>query len=100
MAGLPLSASASSWCWSRSQSTSLPAASASSGLAEDPTHLMLSRALPGRGAAVPAPQALRLLMPLFPVEKPGGLFATYGVTAGLAGTAGPTGGGCLVTHFG
>jgi len=40
------------------------------------------------------------MMSLFPVEKRGGIFAIYGVTAGLAVIAGPTVGGYLVTHFG
>ncbi|TMF53359.1 MAG: DHA2 family efflux MFS transporter permease subunit [Chloroflexi bacterium] len=76
------------------------AASAFSGLAQDPTQLILSRALQGLGAAVLAPQGLPLMMSLFPVEKRGGVFAIYGVIAGLAVIAGPTVGGYLVTHFG
>src|SRR5205807_10144860 len=75
-------------------------ASAFSGLAQDPTQLILSRALQGLGAAVLAPQGLPLMMSLFPVEKRGGVFAIYGVIAGLAVVAGPTVGGFLVTHFG
>jgi EmrB/QacA subfamily drug resistance transporter len=75
-------------------------ASAFSGLAQDPTQLILSRALQGLGAAVLAPQGLPLMMSLFPVEKRGGVFAIYGVIAGLAVVAGPTVGGLLVTHFG
>ena len=75
-------------------------ASAFSGLAQDPTQLILSRALQGVGAAVLAPQGLPLMMSLFPVEKRGGVFAIYGVIAGLAVIAGPTVGGFLVTHFG
>jgi EmrB/QacA subfamily drug resistance transporter len=76
------------------------AASAFSGLAQDPTQLIISRALQGLGAAVLAPQGLPLMMSLFPVEKRGGVFAIYGVMAGLAVIAGPTVGGYLVTHFG
>jgi len=76
------------------------AASAFSGLAQDPTQLILSRALQGLGAAVLAPQGLPLMMSLFPVEKRGGVFAIYGVIAGLAVIAGPMVGGYLVTHFG
>ena len=76
------------------------AASAFSGLAQDPTQLILSRGLQGLGAAVLAPQGLPLMMSLFPVEKRGGVFAIYGVIAGLAVIAGPTVGGYLVTHFG
>src|SRR5437660_5537328 len=75
-------------------------ASAFSGLAQDPTQLIISRALQGLGAAVLAPQGLPLMMSLFPVEKRGGVFAIYGVMAGLAVVAGPTVGGYLVTHLG
>jgi len=76
------------------------AASAFSGLAQDPTQLILSRALQGLGAAVLAPQGLPLMMSLFPAEKRGGVFAIYGVIAGVAVVAGPTVGGYLVTHLG
>jgi MFS family permease len=41
-----------------------------------------------------------LMMSLFPADKRGGVFAIYGVIAGLAVIAGPTVGGFLVTHFG
>jgi EmrB/QacA subfamily drug resistance transporter len=54
----------------------------------------------GFGAAVLAPQGLPLMMSLFPVDKRGGVFAIYGVIAGLAVIGGPTIGGFLVTHFG
>jgi EmrB/QacA subfamily drug resistance transporter len=47
-----------------------------------------------------APQGMPLMLSLFPVEKRGGVFAIYGVLAGLAVIAGPTVGGFLVTHFG
>src|SRR6266568_722053 len=76
------------------------AASVISALAQDPTQLILSRSLQGLGAAVLAPQGMPLMLSLFPVEKRGGVFAIYGVMAGLAVIAGPTVGGFLVTHFG
>jgi len=76
------------------------AASGFSALAQDPTQLIISRGLQGVGAAVLAPQGLPLMMSLFPVDKRGGVFAIYGVIAGLAVIAGPTVGGFLVTHFG
>src|SRR5438445_1572437 len=41
-----------------------------------------------------------MMMSLFPVEKRGGVFAIYGVMAGLSVVAGPVVGGFLVTHFG
>ena len=75
-------------------------ASGFSALAQDPTQLIVSRGLQGLGAAVLAPQGLPLMMSLFPVEKRGGVFAIYGVIAGLAVIGGPTVGGFLVTHFG
>src|SRR4029077_21007213 len=41
-----------------------------------------------------------LMLSLFPVEKRGGVFAIYGVLAGLAVIAAPSGGGFLGTPFG
>ena len=75
-------------------------ASGFSALAQDPTQLIVSRGLQGLGAAVLAPQGLPMMMSLFPADKRGGVFAIYGVIAGLAVIAGPTVGGFLVTHFG
>jgi EmrB/QacA subfamily drug resistance transporter len=75
-------------------------ASGFSALAQDPTQLIVSRALQGLGAAVLAPQGLPLMISLFPPDKRGGVFAIYGMMAGLAVIAGPTVGGFLVTHFG
>jgi EmrB/QacA subfamily drug resistance transporter len=75
-------------------------ASGFSALAQDPAQLIVSRGLQGLAAAVLAPQGMPLMMSLFPVEKRGGVFAIYGVIAGLAVIAGPTVGGFLVTHFG
>src|SRR5213080_4881662 len=75
-------------------------ASGLSALAQDPTQLILSRALQGLGAAVLAPQGLPLMLSLFPAERRGGVFAIYGTLAGLAIIAGPTVGGFLVTNFG
>jgi EmrB/QacA subfamily drug resistance transporter len=52
------------------------------------------------GAAILAPQGLPIMMSLFPVERRGGVFAVYGILAGLAVVAGPTAGGFLVEHYG
>jgi predicted MFS family arabinose efflux permease len=52
------------------------------------------------GAAIAAPQAMPIMLELFPVEKRGGAFAVYGTVSGLAVLAGPTAGGFIVTHFG
>src|SRR5467141_2605692 len=76
------------------------AASAVSGLAQDPTQLIIARATQGVGAAILAPQGLPLMMSLFPVNRRGGVFAVYGILAGLAVVAGPTVGGFLVSHYG
>jgi EmrB/QacA subfamily drug resistance transporter len=75
-------------------------ASALSGLAQDPTQLILARATQGLGAAILAPQGMAILLSVFPAERRGGAFAIYGMMTGLAVVAGPTLGGFLVTHFG
>src|ERR1700687_526008 len=76
------------------------AASAVSGFAQDPTQLIVARAAQGLGAAILAPQGLPMMMSLFPVDRRGGVFAVYGILAGLAVVAGPTVGGFLVEHYG
>jgi len=76
------------------------AASAVSGFAQDPGQLIVARAAQGLGAAILAPQGLPIMMSLFPVERRGGVFAVYGILAGLAVVAGPTLGGFLVSHYG
>jgi EmrB/QacA subfamily drug resistance transporter len=76
------------------------AASAVSGLAQDPTQLIAARAAQGVGAAILAPQGLPIMLSLFPADRRGGVFAVYGVLAGLAVVAGPTVGGLLVSHYG
>jgi EmrB/QacA subfamily drug resistance transporter len=76
------------------------AASAASGLAQDPTQLILARAGQGLGAALLAPQGLPLLLSLFPPERRAATFAVFGILAGVAVVAGPTLGGFIVTHFG
>jgi EmrB/QacA subfamily drug resistance transporter len=75
-------------------------ASALCALAQDPTQLIVSRAIQGLGAAILAPQGLPMMLSLFPAERRGGVFAAYGMVGGLAVIAGPTVGGFLVTHFG
>ncbi|HXT36279.1 MAG TPA: MFS transporter, partial [Chloroflexota bacterium] len=74
--------------------------SASSGLSQDPTWLILSRALQGLGAALMSPQGLPFITSLFPAERRGGAFAMMGMVSGLAVLAGPTLGGFIVTHWG
>jgi EmrB/QacA subfamily drug resistance transporter len=75
------------------------AASLVSGFAQDPTQLIIARATQGLGAAILAPQGLPIMISLFPVERRGGVFAVYGILAGLAVVAGPTVGGFLVEHY-
>jgi EmrB/QacA subfamily drug resistance transporter len=75
-------------------------ASVASGLAQDPTQLILARAGQGLGAALIAPQGLPLLLSLFPPDRRAGIFAVFGILAGVAVVAGPTVGGFIVTHFG
>jgi EmrB/QacA subfamily drug resistance transporter len=75
-------------------------ASALSGLAQDPTQLILARGAQGLGAAILAPQGLPIMTTIFPPDRRGGVFAIYGGLAGLAVLAGPIVGGFIVTNFG
>ncbi|MDP9266528.1 MAG: MFS transporter, partial [Chloroflexota bacterium] len=75
-------------------------ASALSGLAQDPTQLILARGAQGLGAALIAPQGLPMITSLFAPEKRGGVFAIFGILAGLAVALGPTLGGLIVSNLG
>ncbi|HVD51435.1 MAG TPA: DHA2 family efflux MFS transporter permease subunit [Candidatus Udaeobacter sp.] len=75
-------------------------ASALSGLSQDATQLVLSRAGQGLGAALLAPQGLPMITSLFPPDKRGGVFAIFGMLAGLAVVLGPTLGGLIVSNWG
>src|SRR3989442_6462138 len=75
-------------------------ASAFSGLAQDPTQLILARGLQGIGAAIIAPQGLPIMTTIFPPERRAGVFAIYGSLAGLAVLLAPVVGGFIVTNFG
>src|SRR5438132_328081 len=75
-------------------------ASALSGLAQDPTQLILARAAQGLGAALIAPQGLPMITSLFAPEKRAGVFAIFGILAGLAVVLGPTLGGLIVANWG
>src|ERR1700716_2793205 len=75
-------------------------ASGLSGLAQDPTQLILARAAQGLGPALTAPQALPMITSLFAPEKRGGVFAIFGILAGLAVVLGPTLGGLIVNDWG
>jgi len=74
--------------------------SALSGLSQDATQLVLSRAGQGLGAALLAPQGLPMITSLFPPERRGGVFAIFGMLAGLAVVLGPTLGGLIVANWG
>src|ERR1700682_4831142 len=74
--------------------------SALSGLSGDATQLVLSRAGQGLGAALLAPQGLPMITSLFPANKRGGVFAIFGMLAGLAVVLGPTLGGLIVSNLG
>ena len=75
-------------------------ASAFSGLAHDPTQLILARGAQGFGAALLAPQGLPIMTSLFPAERRSGVFAIYGSLAGLAVLLGPVLGGFITTTWG
>ncbi|MDQ6710928.1 MAG: MFS transporter, partial [Candidatus Dormibacteraeota bacterium] len=75
-------------------------ASALSGLAQDPTQLILARAGQGFGAALLAPQGLPIMTTLFPPQRRAGVFAIYGALAGVAVLLGPLVGGFIVSNFG
>src|SRR6266700_5987327 len=74
-------------------------ASAFSGLAQDPTQLILARGAQGFGAALIAPQGLPMITSLFAPEKRAGVFAVFGILAGIAVVLGPTLGGLIVTNL-
>jgi EmrB/QacA subfamily drug resistance transporter len=76
------------------------AASAFSGVAQNPDMLIAGRALQGVGAALLAPQTMAILLTVFPVERRAPMFALFGILAGLAVVAGPTLGGVLTTYVG
>jgi len=74
--------------------------SALSGMSQDATQLVLSRAGQGLGAALLAPQGLPMITSLFPPDRRGGVFAIFGMLAGLAVVLGPTLGGLIVSNWG
>src|SRR5438132_2656332 len=74
--------------------------SALSGLSQDATQLVLSRAGQGLGAALLAPQGLPMITSLFPPDRRGGVFAIFGMLAGLAVVLGPSLGRLVVSALG
>ncbi|NJP95661.1 DHA2 family efflux MFS transporter permease subunit [Nonomuraea sp. FMUSA5-5] len=75
-------------------------ASALCGFAQSPWQLIGARLLQGVGAALIIPQTLTMMTLVIPQERRGRASAVWGVTAGLAGVAGPTLGGLLVSTAG
>lgn len=75
-------------------------ASALCGAALEPWQLIAARAAQGVGAALITPQTLTIMTAVFPPERRGLPSAVWGVTAGLAGLAGPALGGFLVAEGG
>ncbi|GLY75487.1 DHA2 family efflux MFS transporter permease subunit [Actinoallomurus iriomotensis] len=75
------------------------AASAACGASQSPGQLIAARAVQGVGAALMTPQTLTLLMAIFPPDKRAVPSVIWGFAAGVAGVAGPTVGGLLVTHW-
>jgi EmrB/QacA subfamily drug resistance transporter len=76
------------------------AASAFCGFAQDPTQLIIARALQGVGGAMMSPQPMAIITSIFPPERRAAAFAVPGILGGLAVAAGPILGGFLVINFG
>ena len=70
------------------------------GLAQEPTHLIIARALQGVGGAMMSPQPMAIITSIFPPERRGAAFAIPGILGGLAVAAGPIVGGLLITNLG
>lgn len=71
-------------------------ASALCGLAPSMGTLIAARVVQAAGAALMTPQTMALVPALFPPQERGGVFALFGLTAGLASVAGPVLGGLLI----
>jgi EmrB/QacA subfamily drug resistance transporter len=72
-------------------------ASLACGLSQNPAELITFRAIQGVGAAMLLPQTLSMIVDVFPAEKRGAALGVWGIIAGVAGAAGPTVGGVLVS---
>ena len=76
------------------------AASVLCGLSQDLASLVAARVLQGVGAAMLVPQALVLIVGIFPPTRRGAAFGVFTAVAGIAAVGGPTLSGLLVTHLG
>ncbi len=74
-------------------------ASASCGLAQDTSQLIVARVAQGVGGALLTPQTLAMLTRIFPPHSRGAAFGVWGAVAGVASVAGPTLGGFIVTNW-
>jgi EmrB/QacA subfamily drug resistance transporter len=74
-------------------------ASLACGLAQDPAQLIAYRTAQGVGAAMLMPQTLSMVIDVFPAEKRGAALGVWGAVAGMAGAAGPSVGGLLVSRL-
>ncbi|MFC0038860.1 MFS transporter [Actinomadura rayongensis] len=72
-------------------------ASLACGISQDPTQLIVARAVQGLGAAMLMPQTMSLIIATFPPEKRGAALGVWGGVAGISTIAGPTIGGLLVS---
>lgn len=71
-------------------------ASALCGLAPSMETLIAARVVQAAGGALMTPQTMAMVPALFPPHERGGVFALFGLTAGLASVAGPVLGGLLI----
>jgi len=76
------------------------AASAGVGGSRTAAQIIAFRALQGVGTAMLLPQTLAILVLVFPAEKRGAAFGTWGTVAGAAAIAGPSLGGLVVSTVG
>src|SRR4030088_2267250 len=74
------------------------AASALCGLSQDANQLIAARVIQGIGGALIAPQAITILMALFPPARRRAAFGITGAVIGISTVAGPTLGGLIVTN--
>ncbi|MBT2208615.1 DHA2 family efflux MFS transporter permease subunit [Actinomadura sp. NEAU-AAG7] len=69
------------------------------GISQDPTQLIIARAVQGLGAALLMPQTMSIIINVFPAERRGAALGVWGAVAGVSTIAGPTVGGLLVTSL-
>jgi EmrB/QacA subfamily drug resistance transporter len=72
-------------------------ASAAAGCSQTAAELITARAVQGLGAALLLPQTMAVIIATFPAHRRGTALGVWGGVGGLAGVAGPTIGGMLVT---